>query len=164
MSPTASIATCLRKYGTFSGRASRSEFWWFVGSCGVLNAALRLVGLQAPFILAITLPVLAVTSRRFHDIGKGTGWAIVVVPPLLYTLLPPAPPGVPVEIGGLIEISGAETSAILMLVTICNVIIFINLFREGVSGANRFGASPVDDQSGREVIPSAVSTGSGAGE
>ena len=26
--PTA-IRTCLRKYFTFSGRASRSEYWWF---------------------------------------------------------------------------------------------------------------------------------------
>lgn len=23
------VRTCLGKYGTFSGRASRSEFWWF---------------------------------------------------------------------------------------------------------------------------------------
>ena len=25
-----SIETCFRKYATFKGRASRSEFWWFV--------------------------------------------------------------------------------------------------------------------------------------
>ena len=24
-----SFSTCMRKYATFSGRASRSEFWWF---------------------------------------------------------------------------------------------------------------------------------------
>lgn len=24
-----SISTCLKKYGTFSGRATRSEYWWF---------------------------------------------------------------------------------------------------------------------------------------
>ena len=24
-----SISTCMRKYVTFSGRATRSEFWWF---------------------------------------------------------------------------------------------------------------------------------------
>ena len=29
MGPVLSIKTCLRKYATFSGRASRSEFWWF---------------------------------------------------------------------------------------------------------------------------------------
>ncbi|TFL19213.1 DUF805 domain-containing protein [Jannaschia formosa] len=27
---TEAIGTCFRKYATFSGRASRSEFWWFV--------------------------------------------------------------------------------------------------------------------------------------
>ena len=28
MTFTQSIATCFSKYATFSGRASRSEFWW----------------------------------------------------------------------------------------------------------------------------------------
>ena len=25
-----SISTCFAKYATFKGRASRSEFWWFI--------------------------------------------------------------------------------------------------------------------------------------
>ena len=29
MNFTQSISTCMRKYVTFSGRATRSEFWWF---------------------------------------------------------------------------------------------------------------------------------------
>ena len=29
MNFTQSISTCIRKYVTFSGRATRSEFWWF---------------------------------------------------------------------------------------------------------------------------------------
>ena len=35
--------TCLRKHGTFSDRASRSEFWWFV-------AAVCLAGTIAPLL------------------------------------------------------------------------------------------------------------------
>ena len=30
MSFTDAIRTCLRKYVTFSGRASRPEYWWFI--------------------------------------------------------------------------------------------------------------------------------------
>ena len=29
MTFTQSISTCFSKYATFSGRASRSEYWWF---------------------------------------------------------------------------------------------------------------------------------------
>lgn len=37
LGPIAAIRTCLfEKYATFSGRASRSEFWWFVGFSAIL--------------------------------------------------------------------------------------------------------------------------------
>lgn len=64
-----SIKTCFSKYVTFSGRASRSEYWWFalfsfiVGFIPVVN----LLG------LLLILPGLAVAVRRLHDIGK-SGW------------------------------------------------------------------------------------------
>ncbi|WP_062381147.1 DUF805 domain-containing protein [Demequina pelophila] len=31
MGPGAAIGRCLRQWGTFGGRARRSEFWWFAG-------------------------------------------------------------------------------------------------------------------------------------
>lgn len=37
---TDAIATCFRKYVTFSGRAPRAEFWWFVLFLLLVNAAL----------------------------------------------------------------------------------------------------------------------------
>ena len=53
-------------YFTFSGRASRPEYWWWV-------LFTFLIGL-IPFAGLVTLiPTLAVTSRRLHDIGK-SGW------------------------------------------------------------------------------------------
>ncbi|MCY1166428.1 DUF805 domain-containing protein [Polaromonas sp.] len=69
------ISTCFSKYATFSGRASRSEFWWFMlfevillGVTGFISDILY--GIVA---LALVLPVLAVGARRLHDIGR-TGW------------------------------------------------------------------------------------------
>ena len=60
---------CFRHFEQFSGRASRPEFWWFqfitLGITLVIGhfiAPLRLVW-QA----IITIPHLAVTSRRLHD-------------------------------------------------------------------------------------------------
>lgn len=69
------ISTCFSKYATFSGRATRSEFWWFmlfeVLVLGVLSmVSMTLYGIAA---LAFLLPVLAVGARRLHDIGR-TGW------------------------------------------------------------------------------------------
>lgn len=70
-----SIKTCLSKYGDFSGRATRSEFWWWE-----LFAFLVLVGtamvnetLSNLTSLALVLPSLAVGARRLHDIDK-SGW------------------------------------------------------------------------------------------
>ena len=86
------------KYGTFSGRASRSEYWWsylgyfviatvlqivsFVGAIVLfeVNESLALlVGLiPVLFLVAIIIPILTVTVRRFHDTGK-SGWMILIL-------------------------------------------------------------------------------------
>ena len=69
------ISTCFTKYATFSGRASRPEFWWFflfqiLLSIGASMFSELLSGLVS---LALLLPALAVGARRLHDIGR-TGW------------------------------------------------------------------------------------------
>ncbi|MEC7708850.1 MAG: DUF805 domain-containing protein [Candidatus Thermoplasmatota archaeon] len=86
------------KYATFSGRASRSEYWWgylgyvvvamvvqivaIVGAIALSGvseglAALMLV-VPIVFGLALFIPTLAVTVRRFHDTGK-SGWLVLVL-------------------------------------------------------------------------------------
>ncbi|HYD76789.1 DUF805 domain-containing protein [Ramlibacter sp.] len=69
------IKTCLRKYATFEGRASRSEYWWFVLGYLLVSVAASIVSelLNALVGLALLLPSLAVGARRLHDIGK-SGW------------------------------------------------------------------------------------------
>ena len=74
-----SIRTCFSKYATFTGCASRSEYWWFflfnflasIG-CGMISDTVS--GL---FSLAVLLPSLAVGVRRLHDIDK-SGWFLLV--------------------------------------------------------------------------------------
>jgi uncharacterized membrane protein YhaH (DUF805 family) len=69
------IASCFSKYATFSGRASRSEFWWFFLFQVLVSLAVSMVGdtYSGLVSLALLLPALAVGARRLHDIGR-TGW------------------------------------------------------------------------------------------
>lgn len=85
MTFTTSIRTCLRKYATFSGRASRSEYWWFALFCflgnlvataleGMINAATGDTGgptlISSVFALATFVPQLSAGWRRMHDTGR----------------------------------------------------------------------------------------------
>ena len=97
----AAIKSCFRKYVTFSGRASRSEFWWFVLFIyisavmavlldEILFAAFGLdprsvgydtIGLFPFWQFVLILPQLAVTVRRLHDNGRsGWWWFLMLVP------------------------------------------------------------------------------------
>jgi uncharacterized membrane protein YhaH (DUF805 family) len=95
MTFTDSITTCLSKYATFKGRASRSEFWWFYLFTVLLVWGATLVGafafvgqgaeemqfgsdlLSGIVNLAVTIPVLAVSSRRLHDTGRSGWWFLL---------------------------------------------------------------------------------------
>ncbi len=74
-----SIKTCFAKYADFSGRASRSEYWWWVLFIILASLAAGVVSdkLAALVSLATFLPSLAVGVRRLHDIDK-SGWLILV--------------------------------------------------------------------------------------
>jgi uncharacterized membrane protein YhaH (DUF805 family) len=103
------IAECLGKYATFTGRAARPEFWWFVLFLFLANAVLNLldaailptdVSFLAPvFGLVTFVPALAVSVRRLHDIGKSGWWVLLHLIPLigslvlLYFCVQPTEPG-----------------------------------------------------------------------
>jgi uncharacterized membrane protein YhaH (DUF805 family) len=77
--PTA-ITTCFSKFATFSGRATRSEFWWFYLFTLLLSWFAQMAvgaGVAGVVSLALFLPLLAATVRRLHDIGR-TGWWILI--------------------------------------------------------------------------------------
>lgn len=95
------FVTCLKKYADFSGRATRSEYWWFV-LCEVLIlgiASLISDTLPGLFALALVLPALAVGARRLHDTGRSGWWMLLMLVPfigglfLLYWAVLPSQPG-----------------------------------------------------------------------
>lgn len=116
MSFAEAIRSAFSKYVTFSGRARRSEFWWFTLFAVILSIVAAIIDtaignsvLTIIVSLGLLLPSLAVTARRLHDTGR-SGWWILI---------------------GLIPLIGA----IVLLVFEC---------QDSQPGANSYGSSPKD--------------------
>lgn len=103
------VKTCLSNYATFTGRAARPEFWWFVlfgiivhvianmidrilfGGTAVHTYAggmsmsmyyhPRFLGSIASLVLL--LPNLAAGARRLHDTGKSAWLLLLVLVPVI---------------------------------------------------------------------------------
>ncbi len=93
------VGACLRQYATFSGRAQRSEYWWWalfntlvigalVLSSGVAGADAAAQDMIAGVaVLVLLLPSLAVTVRRLHDIGRSGWWVLIGVVPVVGSII-----------------------------------------------------------------------------
>jgi len=86
----------LQNYATFSGRARRSEFWYFalfnlifailaMVLDRVLGTTFKMGGVEMYYgyiyllyVLVMFIPGLAVSVRRLHDVGK-SGWMYLIV-------------------------------------------------------------------------------------
>ena len=86
-----SVKTVLNNYAQFDGRSGRAEFWWwalayFIGAVIVafIIGVLPFLGLlQWVYTLALIVPSVAVSIRRFHDIGKEAWWTILLFIPIV---------------------------------------------------------------------------------
>ena len=88
MSFPEAIKSVFSKYAVFSGRARRSEYWYFVLFCFLVSFALGCIpflsALSFIWWLAIIIPSIAVSVRRLHDIGKsGWNYLFFLIPELL---------------------------------------------------------------------------------
>ena len=143
------VRTCLfRKYSDFKGRASRSEFWWFVLFGGIVNSFLGIFSNASPqtgmltsgiVTLMLLLPHLAVTARRLHDANL-SGWVQA------------APLGL-AALGGLALHLDFGTSAYMciMLAGLSGLGLLVLYARRGTVGPNRFGPDPLDDGTAASV-------------
>lgn len=82
----------LQKYATFSGRAQRKEYWMFILFNFIIGIVIGIIGrilapesnvntLSALYSLAVFIPYIAVTVRRFHDTNHSGWW-------ILFNLIP----------------------------------------------------------------------------
>ena len=108
---------CIKNYTLFRGRASRTEFWYFILYWAIfyiiIIAVEKVLGLDfinlkaLPFseyiplenlydkvgLLTVIyrpltiLPSLAVISRRLHDINRSGWWCLMCVTPLVIILI-----------------------------------------------------------------------------
>jgi uncharacterized membrane protein YhaH (DUF805 family) len=136
------VQSVYRNYVTFSGRAARSEYWWFflfsiIASIliSIIEARLGLGqgvfssgdgGFSANYsggilsgiwALGNFLPSLAVGVRRLHDTDRSGWWLLIAIVPLI--------------------------GAIVLLVFLCS---------RGTSGPNRFGRDPLRDADAGDVF------------
>jgi uncharacterized membrane protein YhaH (DUF805 family) len=110
-----------KKYAVFSGRARRSEYWFFVLFniiAAIIAAVLdNVIGtafdgfgygiLYVVYALAVVLPSLGLLVRRLHDTGKSGFWFFIALVPL---------------IGG--------------------IILLVLLVRDSEAGENKYGPNP----------------------
>lgn len=161
MSIREAIKVCFQKYATFSGRARRSEYWFFFLFCLLVSIFLSIldmllfdkgifsvtifgkpnaIGLSFIFSLVVLLPRITVTFRRLHDIGK-SGW--LCLPLFIINLILPfvdetwletlANQSLGIAITLLVVLLLFLAYAILMLVWLC---------RDSEPDANRWGWNP----------------------
>jgi uncharacterized membrane protein YhaH (DUF805 family) len=102
---TAVRTVVMQKYANFSGRAIRSEYWWFVLAYIVAYLVVAIVDyvlgvqlLTAILSLALLIPSIAVGVRRLHDLDKSGWWLLLGLIPLvglilIYWFAQPGTPG-----------------------------------------------------------------------
>ena len=156
------VRICLfQKYCNFTGRAQRSEFWWFVLFGGIVNSCLGLFTNASPgtgmltsgiVSLILLLPHFAVTARRLHDANL-SGW--IQLAPMGLALL-----------GGLALHLDFGTSAYMciMLAGLSGLGLLILYARRGTVGPNQFGPDPLEGEVPASEAPAnATSPGTGSG-
>ena len=110
-----------QKYADFSGRARRSEYWYFLLFYMLILIALSVVDvvlgwfstdagvgvLSGIYTLALLIPSLSVSVRRLHDTDRSGWWLLIGLIPL---------------IGG--------------------IVLLVFFAQDSQAGANRFGPNP----------------------
>ena len=143
------ISVCFNKYATFSGRASRSEYWYFLLFSGLVGITTGLVDMAVFGIdnnlspinliasLVMLLPSVAVGYRRLHDTNR-SGWWLgglflgFLASSVLIGIIGFANPNSGDEFVGLLVV---YVAAIL----IYYIVLLVFFCQRGDPGVNRFG-------------------------
>ena len=150
MSFSDSIKTCFSKYAVFSGRAQRSEFWWFFLFSVVSSAIANIVPVIGQiYWLVLLIPSLAVSARRLHDTGRSAWWLLLYLASILATGIAFAALVLAFVIG---DDRGNDEAALgVALIAIvsflialgCSIAPLIFYVLPGTVGPNRYGPDPL---------------------
>lgn len=155
-----SIETCLSKYADFRGRASRSEYWYFVLFvivvaliASVLDVLLSTFVVNALSSLALLLPNLSVVVRRLHDTGRSGYWVLAFYLTIGITLT--------LSVG--ISLYYPSPVIIPLLLVTCLIILIIIYFvftlLPSMEGDNKYGPNPLRVSADADVQQSRGATG-----
>lgn len=99
MSMVEAVKSVFGQYATFTGRARRSEYWYFTLFNFLVSLAISLLSalilrgegslsfLSGIWALATFVPSLAVSIRRLHDTGKSGWYCLISLIPLVGTII-----------------------------------------------------------------------------
>jgi len=153
----------IEKYADFGGRASRSEYWWFVlalliayivvgtveSIVGIHHMILYSYGpLSALLWLGTLVPSLAVGVRRLHDTNRSGWWILLpIIPYCLAIVLGGAAMMAGAAAGGGVGmVAGAGIAGLFMLVgLVCALVLLFFMVQPSTPGDNRYGANPNGD-------------------
>lgn len=84
---TTAIQTVFGKFFDFSGRAARSEYWYFYLFQFLVGIAMQVATAIAPEVaipvlllnLGLAIPLIALTARRLHDRNRSGWWQLIVL-------------------------------------------------------------------------------------
>ena len=133
------VKTGFKKYFDFKGRASRSEYWYFIlfiflgYGAGILLMLITpvLLWLLGIFFIGIIIPAIAVTARRLHDIDK-SGWFQAI----------PIPAGI-IETVFAMNRNATGEMIFLIIGLGCYIYLIVLYCTAGDSKQNRFGKNPL---------------------
>lgn len=137
----------IQRFGQFSGRAPRAEYWWFYLATIIIGFIVsiidRLIGGEIEILslvvnLALLVPTLAVTVRRLHDTERTGWWILAPVGPLVVLAI---------TAGAGIFDDGLENPSTgfwisLFLLIVAAIVLFIFMILPGTDGPNRYGEDP----------------------
>ncbi len=147
---TESIKTCFSKYAVFSGRAQRSEFWWFFLFSAVSSAIASIVPVIGQiYLLVLLIPSLAVSARRLHDTGRSAWWLLlylasilamgIAFAAILVLLIEPERPN---DYEALMIFAWIAMVSFFIALG-CSLVLLILCVLPGTVGPNRYGPDPL---------------------
>ena len=78
---------------TFSGRASRSAFWWFFLGAIIIDVIGAIIGRSAHAVViqyivsvVVAIATLSLSVRRLHDSGRSGFWWLIGFIPIIGTI------------------------------------------------------------------------------
>lgn len=143
------VDTVTNHYMDFEGRVGRAHYWYFILVYVLVAIAVSIVGsvINLPFLrsiygLAMFLPILGLTARRLHDVGKPTSWIFILAIPLLLEFLFGLLTLATIMLFPLAMFFAGLMWLVSLATLVAAIVIIYFCAQPGVAGANEFGPAP----------------------